>query len=85
MVCVATATHVALQVWAQLLDVPTLIRRAFHDVATGRLVVVSAIGLRLGLAMLAAFLYLLSPLDIVPEAVFGVLGLLDDVAVCGAS
>ena len=77
--------HNAAQLWAQVLDVPTLIRRAVQDVATGRLVLLSAVGIRLAVALLAGLLYLLSPLDIIPEALFGALGLLDDLAVCGAS
>lgn len=34
--------------------------------------------LRVVMCFVAALMYLLSPLDIVPEAAFGVLGLLDD-------
>jgi RING finger protein 170 len=37
--------------------------------------------IRIVLCFLAALMYLFSPLDIIPEAVFGVLGLLDDVFV----
>ena len=29
----------------------------------------------------AAFLYLVSPLDAIPEAIFGIIGLIDDIAV----
>ena len=36
---------------------------------------------RLVVAICSSFLYLLSPFDLVPEAVFGALGLLDDLAV----
>ena len=34
---------------------------------------------RIGILVLAAFLYLISPLDILPEAVFGIIGFLDDI------
>jgi RING finger protein 170 len=37
--------------------------------------------IRIVLCFLAALMYLFSPLDIIPEAMFGVLGLLDDVFV----
>ena len=37
--------------------------------------------IRIILCLLAAFTYLISPLDILPEAVFGILGLLDDLFV----
>lgn len=34
--------------------------------------------IRILLVLLAALLYLISPFDIIPEAAFGILGLLDD-------
>lgn len=37
--------------------------------------------LRIFLCFLAALVYLISPLDMIPEAVFGLLGLLDDLFV----
>lgn len=37
--------------------------------------------LRIVICLLAAFVYLISPLDIIPEAVFGILGLMDDMFV----
>lgn len=37
--------------------------------------------LRIVLCFLAALMYLISPLDMIPEAVFGILGLLDDLFV----
>ena len=36
---------------------------------------------RIGVTVLTVVLYALSPLDLIPEAVFGPLGLLDDLAV----
>jgi uncharacterized membrane protein YkvA (DUF1232 family) len=35
-------------------------------------------------AMAAAFVYLISPVDVLPEAVLGPIGLIDDVGVMGA-
>lgn len=61
-----------------LRDVPTLVRLAVTDVRTGALLITSGVGLHVCLAVLGAALYLLSPLDVIPEAAFGVLGLLDD-------
>lgn len=37
--------------------------------------------IRIVICFMAAIMYLISPLDLIPEAVFGVLGLLDDVFV----
>lgn len=37
--------------------------------------------IRIVLCFVAAIMYLISPLDMIPEAVFGILGLLDDVFV----
>ena len=58
------------------LDAPYLIRRWFgsiHGVA-GLIQ-----NLRLLTLLMVAFLYIISPLDLIPESVFGVLGLLDDI------
>ena len=35
--------------------------------------------IRVLICFMAAIMYLISPLDLIPEAVFGILGLLDDV------
>lgn len=37
--------------------------------------------LRIVLCFIAAVMYLISPLDMIPEAIFGILGLLDDLFV----
>lgn len=37
--------------------------------------------IRIVICFMAAIMYLISPLDLIPEAVFGVLGLLDDMFV----
>ena len=37
--------------------------------------------IRIVLCFIAAIMYLVSPLDMIPEAIFGLLGLLDDIFV----
>lgn len=63
-----------------LRDLPTLLRHAFSEFFTvGGLVWMFR--LRILVCFFAALLYFISPFDIIPEAVFGILGLLDDVFV----
>lgn len=60
-----------------LRDLPTLLRHAFTEFFTvGGLIWMFR--LRILVCFFAAFLYFISPLDIIPEAVFGVLGFMDD-------
>nr|XP_006824323.1 PREDICTED: E3 ubiquitin-protein ligase RNF170-like isoform X2 [Saccoglossus kowalevskii] len=61
-------------------DLPTLLRHAWGEFfSLGGLVWMFR--LRILLCFLAALLYFISPLDIIPEAVFGVLGFMDDLFV----
>ena len=61
-------------------DLPTLLRQLWNELfSVGGLVWV--LRLRIILCFLAAALYFASPLDIIPESVFGLLGLLDDVLI----
>lgn len=60
-----------------LQDMPTLLRHAFTEFfSVGGLIWMFR--LRIIVCFLAAFLYFISPLDIIPEAAFGILGFLDD-------
>ena len=60
-----------------LRDLPTLLRHAYNEFFTvGGLVWMFR--LRVLVVLFAAFVYLISPLDIIPEAALGMLGLLDD-------
>ncbi|KAK3089962.1 hypothetical protein FSP39_008038 [Pinctada imbricata] len=60
-----------------LRDLPTLLRHAFTEFFTvGGLIWMFR--LRIIVCFFAAFMYFISPLDIIPEAVFGVLGFMDD-------
>ncbi|XP_058905127.1 E3 ubiquitin-protein ligase RNF170 isoform X1 [Kogia breviceps] len=61
----------------RIMDLPTLLRHAFREVfSVGGLFWMFRI--RIILCLMGAFFYLISPLDFVPEALFGILGFLDD-------
>lgn len=63
-----------------LRDLPTLLRHVGAEFfSVGGLMYMFR--LRIVLCFVAAIMYLVSPLDIIPEAVFGLLGLLDDLFV----
>jgi len=62
--------------WAALRDAPALLDYFFSH---RRLIYL--LRLREVLVILFAIVYLLSPFDLIPEAVFGVVGLIDDLAV----
>ena len=69
-----------LQLLHYLYDAPILLRHIWRDLFTLRGLVVLY---RLHILLILVFLlfYLLSPLDLIPEAVFGVIGLLDDLLI----
>ncbi|KAM4809213.1 E3 ubiquitin-protein ligase RNF170 [Rhinophrynus dorsalis] len=61
----------------RIMDLPTLLRHAFREMlSVGGLFWMFRI--RIVLCLLGAVFYLVSPLDIIPEALFGILGFLDD-------
>lgn len=67
----------ASQLMDRLRDVPTLLRHAFREMfSVGGLFWMFRI--RILLCLVGAITYLASPLDILPEALFGLLGFLDD-------
>ena len=69
-----------LQLMHYLYDLPVLLRHLVRDLFTaGGLRMVHRLHLLLLILLTCA--YLLSPLDLIPEAVFGLLGLLDDLVV----
>ena len=71
---------VSLQLLDYIYDLPTLLHQLFSELfSVGGLVWV--LRLRIILCFFAAALYFVSPLDIIPESVFGFLGLLDDVLI----
>lgn len=67
--------------WLEYLwDLPTLLRHAGSEFfSVGGLMYMFR--LRIILCFVAALMYLISPLDMIPEAVFGLLGLIDDMFV----
>lgn len=68
------------QLMDRLRDVPTLLRHAFREMfSVGGLFWMFRI--RILLCLVGALTYLASPLDILPEALFGLLGFMDDVFV----
>ncbi|NXO78486.1 RN170 ligase, partial [Sitta europaea] len=61
----------------RIMDLPTLLRHAFREMfSVGGLFWMFRI--RIFLCLIGALLYLASPLDFLPEALFGILGFLDD-------
>lgn len=61
----------------RIMDLPTLLRHAFREMfSVGGLFWMFRV--RIVLCVLGALFYLVLPLDIIPEAVFGILGFLDD-------
>ncbi|KAK3924321.1 E3 ubiquitin-protein ligase RNF170 [Frankliniella fusca] len=68
--------------WCHLRDFPTTVRHLWREILRSDGDTAHTIfRLRIALFFAAAVMYLASPLDLVPEAAFGALGLLDDVMV----
>ena len=63
-----------------IMDAPFLVRRFFLEICTTDINVLVR-NYRLLLTVFTAFLYVLSPFDLIPEIVFGFIGLLDDFVV----
>lgn len=61
----------------QLRELPTFLRHLFREFFTFRGLFIM-VRVRLLFCLLFVFLYVLAPLDIIPEAVFGFFGLIDD-------
>jgi len=67
-------------IFQMIRDTPTLLRRLWRDMTHGRLLFIIR-NVRFLLLFMAIIFYILSPLDIVPEGVIGMVGLLDDILV----
>ncbi|KAI3512945.1 hypothetical protein L1887_20268 [Cichorium endivia] len=65
----------------RLQDLPFLIKRLFRELMDPQRSLPFVIKARVYLALLSTAIYVLSPVDIIPEALFGILGLLDDVII----
>lgn len=63
-----------------LRDVPTLLRHAFREMFS-RGALFCMFQIRILLCLVGALMYLVSPLDLIPEALFGILGFMDDLFV----
>ncbi|KAK9073475.1 hypothetical protein SSX86_007799 [Deinandra increscens subsp. villosa] len=62
----------------RLQDLPFLLKRLFRELMDPQRSLPFVIKARVYLALISTAIYVLSPVDIIPEALFGVLGLLDD-------
>lgn len=72
--------YFCLQFMEMVRDCPTLMRHLWNEFfSVGGLMLMFRI--RILLCFVAGLMYVFSPLDIIPEGVFGVLGLLDDIFV----
>lgn len=76
--CVITSNQFCLlQLLDYIRDLPTLLRHAVTEFfSMGGLIWMFR--MRVIICFIAALLYFVSPLDIIPEAAFGILGFLDD-------
>lgn len=61
-------------------DMPALLRHLFREFFSGRGIFL-VWRIRIVILLVLALFYLLSPLDIIPDSVFGILGLLDDILI----
>ena len=64
------------------LDFPFLLRQFMQEVSLTRGEVIYK-NCTFACILLGTFFYVVSPFDLIPEAVFGVVGLLDDIGVLG--
>lgn len=62
----------------RLYDLPFLLRRLLRDMKDPQRSLPLVIKARVYLAMFLSAIYLLSPVDIIPEGIVGIIGLLDD-------
>ncbi|KZV50907.1 hypothetical protein F511_10478 [Dorcoceras hygrometricum] len=62
-------------------DLPFLLRRLLRDIRDPQRTLPVVIRARVYLAMVVSAIYVLSPVDIIPEGLLGVIGLLDDLII----
>jgi RING finger protein 170 len=60
-------------------DLPILLRHMSVEFFAGGLV--HFFRIRIVLCLISGFMYLVSPLDVIPEAIYGLFGFLDDIVV----
>ncbi|XP_047341287.1 E3 ubiquitin-protein ligase RNF170 [Impatiens glandulifera] len=59
-------------------DLPFLLRRLTRDLMNPQRSLPFVLRMRVYLAMLVSVIYIISPVDIIPEGILGIIGLLDD-------
>ena len=64
----------------QLYDTPAFLRHLFHAFFTPGVLHLTY-SIRIVMVLIALLVYVVSPLDIIPESVFGVFGMIDDVII----
>ena len=74
------SSFVHFQILEYIRDLPTLLQQLFHELFSGSGLIL-VLRFRIILCFIAALLYLLSPIDILSEAAFGLLGFLDDIVI----
>lgn len=62
-------------------DLPELLRQIFLDTQLSRRLLSTAQRIKMVVITVGACLYLLSPIDLIPESIFGLIGILDDILV----
>ncbi|KAI8003427.1 E3 ubiquitin-protein ligase RNF170 [Camellia lanceoleosa] len=65
----------------RLRDLPFLLRRLFRDIMEPQRSLPLVIRARVYLAMFVSAIYIISPVDIIPEGILGIIGLFDDVLI----
>ncbi|CAL5417187.1 unnamed protein product [Camellia sinensis] len=65
----------------RLRDLPFLLRRLFRDIMQPQRSLPLVIRARVYLAMFVSAIYIISPVDIIPEGILGIIGLFDDVLI----
>ncbi|EDV23326.1 E3 ubiquitin-protein ligase RNF170 [Trichoplax sp. H2] len=68
------------QLWDYVQDFPTLLRHFVRECFTVN-GMIALFRVKIVVCVVIAMIYVLSPFDIIPEAVFGILGLLDDLLI----
>ncbi|KAF3593268.1 hypothetical protein DY000_02023651 [Brassica cretica] len=62
-------------------DLPFLLRRLLREIMDPQRTLPLVIKARVYIALILSVIYIISPIDIIPEALFGIIGLLDDVII----
>jgi RING finger protein 170 len=73
--------HIPRSYYAMICDIPELMRQIVLDVQLSRQLLTTAKRIQLLLLLFGACLYLSSPFDLIPEAMFGILGYIDDLVI----